>query len=110
MKAGKQETQKFDSVLVHFNEDKVKFSPDQFKVSHPMVTVPSAWPFKRLKEIGVDMEVPISRKSSQEIKCRGIVVDCRPLKKKKGHYHVDVLLTDVPKQATACLAVNKRRV
>jgi hypothetical protein len=92
----------FDSVLVHFGPEKARFHPTHLKISRSFLTVPSAWQFKPLTEVSLTVEVPRSKKSKakKEIKCRGIIIDCKPLHKKKQtkdlHYQVDLLLADVP--------------
>lgn len=99
MKAAKKDTSGiFDSILVHFGKDKVRFDPGHLKINsqHPILTVPTAWHFKPLTEVGLRLEVPSGKKkTSRQIECRGIIVECRP-QKKKGHYHVDLLLTHLP--------------
>ena len=98
MKAAKKDNSGvFDSVLVHFGPEKAKFHSAHLKVNQSVVTVPSAWHFKPLTEVSLEMEFPSGGKSQERpIKCRGIIVECRPLKKQKGHYQVDLLLTHIP--------------
>jgi hypothetical protein len=95
MPAKQDDSNPFESILVHFGSDKVRFEAEDLKMGSSMMTVPSAWRFKPLTEIDLKMELPSSRKAARSIKCRGIIVECRPLKK-KGRYHVDLLLTRVP--------------
>ena len=98
MPAKKDDSNLFESVLVHFGTDKVRFEADHLKMGSSIMTVPSAWRFKPLTEIDLKLELPSGKKTAaRSIKCRGIIVECRPLKK-KGRYHVDLLLTRVPPQ------------
>lgn len=87
----------FDSILVHFNEDKARFHPDHLKLSRSFISVPTAWKFKPLTEVCMEVHVPKTKKGSM-IKCHGIIVNCTPIKSKKGHYQVDLLLSDIPKK------------
>lgn len=100
MPAKKDLASLFESVWVHFRSDKAKFEPEHLKVSPSRLSVPTKWRIKPLTEIGLELELPAEKKAvARSIKCRGIAVDCRPLKK-KGHYQVDLLLTHVPPQYT----------
>ena len=102
MKAAKKdESGVFDSVLVHFRSDKARFHSNHLKINRSIITLPTAWRFKPLTEIGLKLELPPSGKgASRFIQCRGIIVECRPLKR-KGHYHVDMLLTHIPSRHEA---------
>ncbi len=97
MKAAKKDNSGvFDSILVHFRADKARFRSAHLKFNRSIITVPTAWHFKPLTEIGLKLELPFSGKNGRRlIDCRGIIVECRPLKR-KGHYHTDLLLTHIP--------------
>ena len=98
MKAAKKDgSSVFDSILVHFGSDKARFHPTHFKVHHSVITVPSAWRFKPLAHVGVTFHLPPEKSNKRErlVPCQGIIADCRPLKQKR-HYHVDLLLTEIP--------------
>jgi hypothetical protein len=93
----------FDSILVHFGSNKARFHPHLLKINRSIITVPTAWHFKPLTEVDLKVQLPAAKKkpSKKFIQCRGIIIDCRPLKQ-KGRYHVDLLLTDIPsRHATA---------
>jgi hypothetical protein len=87
----------FDSVLVHFGPEKARFHPSHLKLSRSFITVPTAWKLKPLTEVCLEVHVPKTKKGSM-IKCHGIIINCRPIKENKGHYQVDLLLSDVPKK------------
>ncbi len=96
MKAAKKDSSGvFDSILVHFGSDKARFKPQTLKVNRSVITVPSAWQFKPMTEVGLKVQVPSKKGSrSKAVQCRGIIVECRP--QKKGQFQVDLLLTDIP--------------
>ncbi|MBI4025998.1 MAG: hypothetical protein HY360_13515 [Verrucomicrobia bacterium] len=97
MKAAKKDDSGiFDSILVHFGPDKARFHPAHLKINRSIITVPSAWQFKPLTEVGLKVQLPPGKtRTDRPIECRGIIVECRPLKQ-KGRYHVDLLLTEIP--------------
>ena len=91
----------FDSVLVHFGPEKAKFHSTHLKLSHTFISVPTAWHFKPLTEVSLDLIVPNKggkRNALKPIKCHGIIIGCKPLKKKKKSYVVDLLLADLPER------------
>ncbi len=98
MKAAKKDASGvFDSILVHFGSDKARFSPQALKVNRSVITVPSAWQFKPMTEVGLKVQLPGKKNGlSKAVQCRGIIVECRP--EKKGLYQVDLLLTDIPQK------------
>jgi len=87
----------FDSILVHFGSDRARYHPSHLKMSRSFITVPTAWKFKPLTEVCLDVHLPKTKKGSM-IKCHGIIINCRPIKNNKGHYQVDLLLSDVPRK------------
>jgi hypothetical protein len=93
--ASKDTSGVFDSILVHFGPEKARFHPAHLKLSRSFITVPTAWKFKPLTEVCMEVHLPNSKKGSM-VKCHGIIINCRPVKKKKGHYMVDLLLSHVP--------------
>jgi hypothetical protein len=98
IKAARKDTSGvFDSVLVHFGPEKARFHPTHLKMSRSFITVPTAWKLKPLTEVSLEVHVPKTKKGSM-IKCHGIIINCRPIKNKKGHYQVDLLLSDIPKK------------
>jgi hypothetical protein len=92
----------FDSVLVHFGSGKARYHPMHLKVHRSMITVPSAWAFKPLSQVLVKVEVPSRNGKNRLINCHAVVVACRPLKG-KGHYLVDLYITDLPESHTQTL-------
>jgi len=68
------------------------------RFNRPIITVPSAWHFKPLTEVSLELKLPTGKKNKNggpPIQCHGIIIECRPLKQ-KSRYHVDLLLTDLP--------------
>ncbi len=83
------------SIVVRFGKDAVKFSPSDFKVERSLLTIPTAWAFKPMSEISFEIEFPgVNGRRQSPAKCRGIVLSCRP-QKRKGHFHVDLFPTQV---------------
>lgn len=97
MKAAQKDTSGvFDSILVHFNDDKARYDSTHLKLDRSIITVPSAWAMKPMTEVRLKVQPPAPKsKKGRPIECHGIIVACRP-QKKKGHFHVDLLLTDLP--------------
>lgn len=88
----------FDSVLVHFGSDKARFQPADLKIRRSILTLPTAWHFKPMTEVDLKLLVPSGKTGkTHPIQCRGIIIDCRPLKsREKGRFQVDLLLTEIP--------------
>ncbi len=104
MKAAQKDTSGiFDSILVHFNDDKARFDSTHLKVDRSIITVPTAWQLKPMTEVSLKLQPPAKqRKKGRPIECHGIIVACRP-QKKKGHFHVDLLVTDLPTRHASTL-------
>ncbi len=104
MKAAKRdESGVFNSILVHFGSDKARFNTNHLKINRSIMTVPTAWRFKPMTEVGLKLQLPLNKNGkARPIQCRGIIVDCRPLKQ-KGRYQVDLFLTNVPARHASLL-------
>jgi len=104
--AKKDDSGIFDSVLVHFGSDKARFHSTHLKINRSIITVPTAWHFKPMTQIGLKLELPSNDKGGKTaarlINCEGIIVECRPLKQ-KGRYHADLLLTHIPSRHEALI-------
>ena len=85
-------------LLVRYGAEQMRFKPSQFKMRRSILTIPTAWKFALMTEIAFEVNAPKRHaKRNGATLCRGIVLACRPQKGKKGHYEVDLVLTQVPR-------------
>lgn len=91
----------FDSLVIHYGNEKARFCVSALKVHQSVITLPTAWRLKPFVEVSLDFQIPAqSKKRSQLIKCRAIILDCRSLRK-KGHFHTDFFITYIPARHAA---------